>query len=63
MHDDPNPTVQVTEYDLLVDRLRHAIQFAEAARKMAQDALELVEAHKSLPRQGHIAFYMPLRRA
>jgi hypothetical protein len=47
MHDDPNPTVQVTEYDLLVDRLRHAIQFAEAARKMAQDALELVEAHKS----------------
>jgi hypothetical protein len=35
------------QYDLLVDRLRHAIQFAEAARKMAQDALELVEAHKS----------------
>jgi hypothetical protein len=47
VHDDPISTVRAialqAQYEMLVDRLRHAIQYAEAARKMAADALELVE--------------------
>jgi uncharacterized protein (DUF4213/DUF364 family) len=30
-------------YDRLLDRLRHAVLYAEAARTMAEEALELLE--------------------
>jgi hypothetical protein len=33
-------------YDRLVDRVRHAQQYAEAARLMVEDARDLLEAAK-----------------
>ncbi len=31
------------QYELLIDRLRHAMQYSEAARLMTEDALRLIE--------------------
>lgn len=36
-------------YDRLLDRLRHAVLYAEAAQTMAEDTLQLLEA---LERKG-----------
>ena len=37
-------TIGQTLYERLVDRLRHALQYTEAARVIAEDALDLLEA-------------------
>ncbi len=39
-------------YDRLVDRLRHAAQYTEAARLMIQDTLDLLEAAKEKEAQN-----------
>lgn len=40
------PTATITNelHDRLLDRLRHAVLYAETARMMAEDALKLLEA-------------------
>jgi hypothetical protein len=42
-------------YERLADRLRHALQYAEAARVMAEDALELLEATREEEDDGEPA--------
>jgi hypothetical protein len=37
-------TITPALYERIVDRLRHALQYAEASPVMAEDALELLEA-------------------
>jgi hypothetical protein len=47
VHDDPISTVRVValqaQYDLLVDRLRHAVQYQREALKATEESLRLVE--------------------
>lgn len=40
-------TLKENTYEALVDRLRHAEQYAEASRLMAEDARKLLEAARS----------------
>jgi hypothetical protein len=39
-------TLSTEDYERVLDRLRHALQYADAARAMVEDALRLLEAGK-----------------
>jgi hypothetical protein len=41
-------TLSADLYERLNDRVRHAVQYAEAARLMAEDALDLLKATRDL---------------